>query len=347
VRADSLSATTQLIEWDLAGVDSRCNNAPDGFYCGLHIHPGMSCDSHLLTDTYDGLHRDDWDSQSITNDGVWNVPNFGSSRYTTTGTVAATGSHTITSGQEISGLVGHAFVVHSWDMSTAPYGGERLGCGILTEDGAGGLIASTWVDYPGDTNPGGYNVQGTVTVTPGTEPLTQDIAWDLTGVDGRCNNWAGGSGGPHCGLHIHPGVSCDSHMLVDSFNGLHRDEWVVSSASDDGVWQVNPGSNFMGSSYSTTGTITASGSFELQSGLNLSTLVGHAFVVHSYNMQPSYGSYGGQRIACGTLQSDFSLTMDTGSPDWGATDLGAVDAATVHTQSYLLLLAITALAMLK
>lgn len=103
----------------------------------------------------------------------------------------------------------------------------------------------------------------------------------------------------------------------------------------------------MGSSYSTTGTIASSGSFTIESGQPISMLMGHAFVVHSYNMQPSYGSYGGQRIACGTLQSDFSLTMDTGSPDWGATDLGAVDAATVHAQSYLLLLAITALAMLK
>jgi len=302
------------------------------------------------TDTYDGLHRDDWTDQSITNDGVWNVPNFGASRYTTTGTVASTGSRTINSTQEMSGLVGHAFVVHSWDMSTAAYGGERLACGILTQDPNGpGLIASTWVDYPGEVNPGGYNVQGTVTVMPGTEPLTQDIAWDLTGVDGRCfhrDDWTSGGGGPHCGLHMHPGVSCDSHALVDSFNGLHRDEWVVSSQSDDGVWQVNPGSNFMGSSYSTTSTITSQGSFEITSGLTLSQLSGHAFVVHTYNMNPSYGAYGGQRIACGILQDDFSLTMDTGSPDWQSADQASVDGA-VHAASHLWLLAIAALAMLQ
>jgi len=333
------AALTQDIAWDLTGVDARCNSwvsGPGGPHCGLHIHPGVSCDSHELVDSYNGLHRDSWVETSHSDDGVWQVTpatNFMGSSYSTTesvftvsdpdvghtsasspfcvsngmtspctymhlagsanecqspappdgchryytvkysscpeldnfdfdaridttgaftSVVAATGSYTIESGQELAGLAGHAFVVHSWDMSTAPYGGERLACGLLSDDGQGGLIASTFVDYPGDVNPGGYNVQGTVTVTAGTAALTQDIAWDLTGVDARCNSWVSGPGGPHCGLHIHPGVSCDSHELVDSYNGLHRDSWVETSHSDDGVWQVTPATNFMGSSYSTT-----------------------------------------------------------------------------------------------
>jgi len=169
--------------------------------------------------------------------------------------VSATGSYTIESGQELSGLAGHAVVIHSWDMSTAPFGGERIGCGILSDDGQGGLIASNFVDYPGDVNPGGFNVQGTFTVTAGTAALSQDIAWDLTGVDPRCNDWVSGPGGPHCGLHIHPGLSCESHELVDTYNGLHRTEWQTTAHSDDGVWQVTPATNFMGSSYSTTESV--------------------------------------------------------------------------------------------
>lgn len=173
--------------------------------------------------------------------------------------VATTGQHTIASGQDIAALTGHAVVIHSWDMSTAPYGGERIGCGILSADGHGGLLASNFVDYPGSVNPGGYNVQGTFTVTQAVTG-EQNIAWDLTGVDVRCNDWESGPGGPHCGLHIHPGESCDSHELVDSYNGLHRDLWVTSSNSDDGVWQVTAATNFMGSSYQTTGGVFEQGS---------------------------------------------------------------------------------------
>merc|ERR1711865_1222084 len=144
--------------------DMRCNNAQGGT-CGIHVHPGMSCDSHALVDTYQGVHRDDWADNGVADDGLWVVAPFTPSFYTTTGSVTAVGSFTIESGQTISALAGHSVVVHSYNNA------ERIACGILSADGQD-LRVSNWVQYPGTPNPGGYVVQGTVAVTAESSSAT-------------------------------------------------------------------------------------------------------------------------------------------------------------------------------
>ena len=101
---------------------------------------------------------------------------------------------------------------------------------------------------------------------------TLAMSWDMTGLAPNCDN---------CGIHIHAGISCDTHEEVKGHywndEVQPKDPWVTS---DRAV-------------YFTRESGTSSGMFYTFSGYTFEENVGHAVVVHDEE---------GIRIGCGLLK---------------------------------------------
>jgi len=135
------------------------------------------------------------------------------------------------------------------------------------------LTATNFVkyfDYDGYTT-----VSGTVTVT--ASGTTQTFDMSLTGVDNHCSVWNAGDANNTCGIHVHSGTTC-----TDDAGGHFYNQDIFA---DDPWASIR---------YGGKGTVsgTADGVVSVDTGLQLSELAGHAFIVHGWY---------GERVACALL----------------------------------------------
>ena len=153
------------------------------------------------------------------------------------------------------------------------------------------LTATNFVkyfDYDGYTI-----VSGTVTVT--ASGTTQTFDMSLTGVDNHCSVWNAGDANNTCGIHVHSGTTC-----TDDAGGHFYNQDIFA---DDPWASIR---------YGGKGTVsgTADGVVSVDTGLQLSELAGHAFIVHGWY---------GERVACALLAAptpapSFSPTAPTPAP---------------------------------
>merc|ERR1712007_402387 len=48
MRQGGSSIPSQIVSWDLAGIDPACTGTEQGNICGIHIHKGKSCSEDAL-----------------------------------------------------------------------------------------------------------------------------------------------------------------------------------------------------------------------------------------------------------------------------------------------------------
>ena len=135
------------------------------------------------------------------------------------------------------------------------------------------LTATNFVkyfDYDGYTT-----VSGTVTVT--ASGTTQTFDMSLTGVDNHCSVWTAGEANNTCGIHVHSGTTCTD----DAGDHFYNQE----------IFADDPWASIR---YGGKGTVsgTADDPVSVDTGLQLSELAGHAFIVHGWY---------GERVACALL----------------------------------------------
>ena len=135
------------------------------------------------------------------------------------------------------------------------------------------LTATNFVKY---FDYDGYaTVSGTVTVT--ASGTTQTLDMSLTGVDNYCSVHNAAEHNNTCGLHVHSGTTC-----TDDAGGHYYNQEIFA---DDPWASIR---------YGGKGTVsgTADDPVSVDTGLQLSELAGHAFIVHGWY---------GERIACALL----------------------------------------------
>ena len=135
------------------------------------------------------------------------------------------------------------------------------------------LTATNFVKY--FDYDGMWAVAGTVTVT--TTGTTQTLDMTLSGVDNYCSVYHAGADPNTCGIHVHSGTTC-----TDDAGGHYYNEETIT---DDPWASIR---------YGGKGTVsgTADGVVSVDTGLQLSELAGHAFIVHGWY---------GERVACALL----------------------------------------------
>jgi Cu/Zn superoxide dismutase len=118
---------SQLVSWNLVGIDPACNSSGGeaGNMCGIHIHVGRSCsedaEGHLKN-----VKDDPWVATSLKNGtkgGVYYLANL-------PGQFGQSESHTsveVATNLTASDILGRAVIVHD---STPP--GRRIACALLT-----------------------------------------------------------------------------------------------------------------------------------------------------------------------------------------------------------------------
>ena len=122
---------------------------------------------------------------------------------------------------------------------------------------------------------GALAVSGTVGAMT-TSGTTQTFYYSLSGADPACASGAG-TAGNSCGIHIHSGTTCAG----DAGGHYYNEETIT----DDPWASIR---------YGGKGTVsgTADGVVSVDTGLQLSELAGHAFIVHGWY---------GERVACALL----------------------------------------------
>lgn len=187
------------IAYDLSNVDDRCTAVgSEGNSCGIHIHSGTSCIDHLLV----GGH---YYSSSLSSD-PWSTVVF-----TAEADGTATGAVQVTYGQTASDSDGRAFVVHD-------YTGARKTCNLI-----GHTETVVTIDNPG-TYPTWTGTAITGSVILGFVGEQVSMSYNLANVDSACTTTS--SEANSCGIHIHAGVSCDTHEEVE---GHYYDSATISS----------------------------------------------------------------------------------------------------------------------
>merc|ERR1712178_85001 len=256
---------SQLMSWDLTGIDPACGSGQAGNRCGIHIHEGKSC-----TDGAGGhffkVAQDPW---------VANINGSGGVYYTAaevnTSVSGMAGMDKSTSMSPVqvntnltaSDIQGRAVIVHD---STAP--GRRIACALLdagipaattttTSPAAATATTTTmsttsttgmrmpihfaatgFVKYVNSTT--NFSVSGTVKVRMGNSTVpSQLMSWDLAGIDPACN---GGQAGNRCGIHIHEGRSC-TEGAGGHFFKFAEDPWVADVNGSGGVYYMASNTN--------------------------------------------------------------------------------------------------------
>lgn len=116
-------------------------------------------------------------------------------------------------------------------------------------------------------------VSGTITgMTVGT---THTMEYSLSGVDPLCMEGAGDAANS-CGIHFHEGMDCVSDAGGHYYDtvALTEDPWATVSYVSD------------------SDNETSGADVSVETGLDYSEIIGHAFVVHGF---------GGERIACAII----------------------------------------------
>lgn len=187
----------------------------------------------------------------------------------------------VTTGLTEADILGRAMIVHD-------HTGARVACSLVTAvvpppptyDFVVDREVTTWSKYP--TYTGELAVSGSINVGTDAEHLTQELAWDLTGVDAQCGTVDITGIANACGIHIHKGTDCSNHTDIA---GHYWNETMV--ASDP--WQTlvyTIGSSLRG----TNGTGSARA--RVTTDLSKDDILGRAMVVHDHK---------GGRIACGII----------------------------------------------
>jgi len=267
---------TQVLFFDLAGTDPACTSGVQSATqngCGIHVHEGMSCDAA-------GGHY--YNSDTLTTDPWLAIV------YKTVGGAAVGQNVHVTTGVTLADTNGRTFVVHDVD-------GGRVACASLAEvSETGTAVVPPLVKYPGYQ--GALMVQGTVHIAQegtGTS-AAQIVRFDLTGVDPACLPTADFSVANACGVHIHAGTTCDDASQV----GGHY--WDSQAISQDPWAKIQ---------YIADGTTATGVTTPVVTGLALSEVVGHAFVVHDVT---------GGRVACALIEPQVASGTSGHSPQWWA-----------------------------
>jgi len=160
---------------------------------------------------------------------------------------------------------GRAVVISSGDSSY---------CGILGPfpDNFKTLTADVG-KYPTYAGSKDFDPSGTVSITFGIDGAFT-YSFDLEGLESNCEG---------CGIHIHAGVSCETHELVKGHGwnqAFVRDLWTKAG----------------GAMYESNSEGDASGSFQLYNGFDIFSNMNHAVVAHAQD---------GARLACGVLKLDL------------------------------------------
>mmetsp|Transcript_31754 Transcript_31754/g.46838 ORF Transcript_31754/g.46838 Transcript_31754/m.46838 type:complete len:315 (-) Transcript_31754:85-1029(-) len=149
--------------------------------------------------------------------------------------------------------------------------GETPWCGYLMKSPAKftSLMADvgTYPEYSGSKD---YTPTGTIGLTYGIDG-TFTYKFDVEDLESNCEG---------CGIHVHAGVSCDSHEQVKG-HGWNQD-FVVD------LWTAAGGAV-----YATDDDGKASGEFKLYNGFDIFSNMNHAVVIHAQD---------GARLGCGVLK---------------------------------------------
>jgi Cu/Zn superoxide dismutase len=259
VMADSEGTTMLTLKWDLMGLDPLCANGADpdtANSCGIHIHALGTCASAAGGHYY--------------NEDVLDADPWGVIAYTSMDS-KSNSMATVDAGFTPSELVGKSMIVHG-------YGGERIGCSLLTMGlGPGYAGVVPFVPYTGYT--GGLQVAGHVTVIPMGEDQ-QHIYWDLSGLDPACASGPDPDTGNSCGIHVHELGTCEEAAGGHYYN-------TESGISDP--W-ATVGYTAMVDSYDNK--VSASGDHHVDTQIAFEMMLGKSIIVHGHD---------GGRIACAII----------------------------------------------
>lgn len=157
----------------------------------------------------------------------------------------------------------------NWGKTVHIHDGTTLiGCGTLGVKTKERTLVAEMGTYPGYSDE--LNAAGTVTVEF-DEGETFKFSYELNGLKSDCTG---------CGIHIHQGVSCDSHdeVMGHGYNSnLVADLWTTTGGS-----VYNTDSNGVGKGY-----------FFINNGFGYEENFNHAVVIHTE---------GGARVGCGVLK---------------------------------------------
>eukprot|EP00462_Mataza_sp_D1_P026171 CAMPEP_0175136820 /NCGR_PEP_ID=MMETSP0087-20121206/9483_1 /TAXON_ID=136419 /ORGANISM="Unknown Unknown, Strain D1" /LENGTH=1921 /DNA_ID=CAMNT_0016419609 /DNA_START=50 /DNA_END=5815 /DNA_ORIENTATION=+ len=197
-------------------------------------------------------------------------------------------SFQVATGYDLTDADGHAVVLLDGDS-------KLVGCGVL-QDSTKPRHYATIGPYPGYTG-GLVQVGGTVFVeaSPGGKKLR--LTYDFSGLKPNDSQ----------GMHIHLGQFCDKANDV----GGHY--WLPASVPDP--WNAVL--------YTSDQYGQARGSVEVEAGLTIQDVVGHAFVVHS--------GTAGTRVGCGVISSTATMAAYPGykgPPIFGSVSLTPVNRTT-------------------
>ena len=235
-----------LFHISATGLDSSCT------HCKIAIMDATSCSSDFSSSFYTSdLESDPWNA---------NGENY---YFTFTDSGISRSAFTFTNGYECNENLGK--VVAIYDASE-----EMIGCGKLGLPVDTNVLQANIGAYPGYE--GDLSPVGTVTLTFFADDT---FSFDYN-VKGLRENVKG------AGIHIHAGVSCDSHeeVLGHGWNTeVLRDLWTLAG----------------GAIYSTNTKGTADGMFHLYNGFKIEENVHHALVIHDFD---------GTRVGCGVLMYD-------------------------------------------
>mmetsp|Transcript_18581 Transcript_18581/g.23064 ORF Transcript_18581/g.23064 Transcript_18581/m.23064 type:complete len:310 (-) Transcript_18581:161-1090(-) len=231
-----------LFNFDMAGLDPNCS--PDN-KCGVYIAEGTSCDD--VFGTYYAPDATEW---SVTN-GAW---------YDTFSRGSSNSAFRFDNGYDHKENRFHAVIVNDSD-------GTAIGCGILDKGSNEKTLSAVFSTYPGYT--GDNDASGSVSIIF-NEDDTFEFCYDIWGLESNCQN---------CGIHIHAGLSCNSHeeIMGHGWNSVKvQDLWTTAG----------------GAFYNTNDVGEAYGCFTLYNGYSRAVNYHHAVVIHEQD---------GRRAACGVL----------------------------------------------
>jgi len=251
-------AAGQTLAWSVKGVDPRCSSGANSEYansCGIHIHVGTDCTSDAF-----GHY---WNTTTYSDD-PWSVIGYTSHKWFGTAVYAWEKQAPVVTGFQNSLVNGHTMIVHD-------YTGGRIACGIISPYSE---VANAFVKYY--TYAGDLQVSGWVKVVGSgvLEEASQELSWNLAGVDPACKAAPGPGDSPNaCGVHIHVGMDCTSDAGGHYF-AVSTDPWISVK------YKTLPGG------------YARARMQKVDSGLTNYDVLGHTMIVHDST---------GARIACGIL----------------------------------------------
>jgi len=231
---------TFLMHLNMNGLDPACDNGENK--CAVSINDG-DCDTI---------------GDPLTNDMKWSTDT--GAYYLTYGDGLTNSAFRFSNGYHSKNIKGNVVILQDTNSTV-------VACGVLQKKKSKVTLTASIGKYPEYEGP--LNVTGKVKVTYNGDESFK-FQYDLEGLEENCVD---------CGIHIHAGVSCDTHADVKGHGWnkfVVRDMWVTAG----------------GTFYNTPNTTSAKGFFYLYNGFGIEETVNHAVVVHTN---------GGGRVGCGTL----------------------------------------------